>query len=75
MLYEFSASVDSKVVLFEDHVVTKYVIPGAVVRRGAQEIWTYKPREKSANICSNSAEDYRRQGRNESVRLPADRTA
>jgi hypothetical protein len=46
MLYEFSASVDSNVVLFEDHVVTNHVIPGAVVRHGAQENWTYKPSEK-----------------------------
>lgn len=47
MLYEFSASVDSKVVLFEDHVVTDHVIPGAVLRHGGQENWTYKPSEKA----------------------------
>jgi GNAT superfamily N-acetyltransferase len=32
MLYEFSASVRADVVLFEDHAVTEYVVPGAVVR-------------------------------------------
>jgi GNAT superfamily N-acetyltransferase len=47
MLCEFSASVNSQTVLFEDHVVTDLVIPGAVVRRGAQENWTYKPSDPS----------------------------
>lgn len=32
MLYEFSRSVSADVVLFEDHAVTEYVFPGAVVR-------------------------------------------
>ena len=45
MLCEFSASVNSETVLFEDHVVTNHVIPGAVVRRGGNENWTYKPTE------------------------------
>jgi GNAT superfamily N-acetyltransferase len=45
MLYEFSASVSSETVLFEDHVVTDHVIPGAVVRRGGNENWTWKPTE------------------------------
>lgn len=43
MLYEFSASVRSETVLFEDHVMTDHVVRGAVVRRGAQENWVYKP--------------------------------
>ncbi|MDQ2712287.1 MAG: GNAT family N-acetyltransferase [Acidobacteriota bacterium] len=33
MLYEFSNLVSADVVLFEDHAVTEYVIPGALVRR------------------------------------------
>jgi GNAT superfamily N-acetyltransferase len=32
MLYEFSDNVRANVVLFQDHAVTEYVIPGAVVR-------------------------------------------
>ncbi|HEY6293935.1 MAG TPA: GNAT family N-acetyltransferase [Terriglobia bacterium] len=32
MLYEFSASVSADVVLFEDHVATEHVVPGALVR-------------------------------------------
>ena len=47
MLYEFSASVHSETVLFEDHVVTGHVFPGAAVRHGAQENWMYKPSEKA----------------------------
>jgi GNAT superfamily N-acetyltransferase len=45
MLWEFSISVNSETVLFEDHVVTNHVIPGAVVRHGGQENWTYKTSE------------------------------
>ena len=33
MLYEFSSSVSSDVILFEDHAVTKLSVPGALVRR------------------------------------------
>jgi len=33
MLYEFSTSLSSDVVLFEDHAVTRLSVPGAIVRR------------------------------------------
>ena len=37
MLFEFSTSVKSEVVLFEDHAVTEHVVPGAVFRRRSNE--------------------------------------
>lgn len=37
MLYEFSSSVSADVVLFEDHAVTEYAVPGALVRPRSSE--------------------------------------
>jgi hypothetical protein len=54
MLYEFSVSVNSETVLFEDHVVTNHVIAGAVVRHGGNE--SRSSPMPSANMCWNSAE-------------------
>ena len=33
LLFEFAEQISANVVLFEDHAVTEYVVPGAVVRR------------------------------------------
>ena len=44
MLYEFSRSVSADVVLFEDHAVTEYEVPGALVRprRGDDRIFEHR---------------------------------
>jgi GNAT superfamily N-acetyltransferase len=39
------ASVKSDTVLFEDHLVTKHVIAGAVLRHSGNENWMWKPTE------------------------------
>jgi GNAT superfamily N-acetyltransferase len=44
MLYELSSSVSADVVLFEDHTLTEYVVPGALVRprRGSDQIFDHR---------------------------------
>lgn len=46
MLFEFSTSVKSEVVLFEDHAVTEHIVPGA----------TFRPRSKNDHIFEHGTE-------------------